>query len=235
MNQKLRQSSSSPLSLLKISVNRSKHFRTSTEQTPVLAAEQRINAVLAKVADPMSYQGFPLWQVAEELQDAYGIPILVNEQSLAEEGISTDSPVTFKVGEITFQSALRHLLASVSSDLTFVVRDEVLLITTKEDAQNTADRPAATLGLDQLDNGAAFIEQWRKTASDSEDRETLRNALQKHLEQEFDANQIARRAELERLRKLLEKSEEWVKTRQAKRPEIIQKKVAELLDAAPKK
>ena len=201
---------------------------------PVLAAEQRINAVLARVADPMDYQGFPLWQVADELQKTYWIPILVNEQSLAEEGISTDSPVTFKVGEITLQSALRHLLASVSNGLTFVVRDEVLLITTKEDAQSGLSRYVGNSDTEQLDNGATFIEQWRKTASDIEDRETLRKALQKHLEQEFDANQISRQEELERLRKLLKKSEEWIKTRQAKRPEIIQKKVAELLEAGPK-
>ena len=143
---------------------------------------------------------------------------------------------------MTLRSALRNMLLSISEDLTFTIRDEVLLITTKEDAEDAAvgetellnpsdsneKLPGSTIAAQQ-DTGKAFIDQWLKTSSNQKDQDALRKALQFHLEQEFDANQKSRQAEFERLKILLKQSEDWVATRQQQRAEIVRKRLEELL------
>ncbi len=86
------------------------------------------------------------------------------------------------------QIILRHILSSISDELTYIVRDEVLLITTKDDAGEELDTPAAgSAGNDaNRDPGDQFIKQWLESAADTTDSAALRAALQAHLEQEFD-------------------------------------------------
>lgn len=76
----------------------------------------------------------PLSDVIGYLADQHGIPILLMVPKLAEAGIPADTPITRKLKGISLRSALRLLLTDL--DLTFTLRDEVLLITTPEDAEN---------------------------------------------------------------------------------------------------
>ena len=207
----------------------------------VKRAEQKIAQALIKVGQGIDYQATPLLRVMQDLEDVYGIPIRVNKNALSIIAVDVEAPVTVYLPAMTLRSTLRNMLLSISEDLTFTIRDEVLLITSKEDAADEAESLDPTIANEkqrgsttsaQNDTGKAFIDQWLKTSSNEKDPQALRKALQFHLEQQFDANQKSRQTELERLRVLLKQSEDWVATRQAQRAEIVRKRLEELLKLA---
>ena len=217
----------------------------SPRQKPPLAtdaiarAEQAINTRLASTTGEIEHQGTALRTVMDELRERHRVPIRFNRLTLDQAGVDVDAPINISLPAITLQSALRHILASVSEELTFTIRDEMLLITTKEDAakdvkssvplQSTTANPGLAPPPTQFDTGAQFVEKWLKSSKNGEEPNELRSALKKHLEQEFNANQQSRQSELVRLRDLLKQSEDWIKTRQAKRDEIVGKRIVELL------
>lgn len=119
-------------------------------------------------------------------------------------------------------------------------RDEVLLITTREDAaKNPGTSYSHAPGMSKsLASGAApatddrateIIERWLQSAPQNTDRSELKQQLETHLSAEFDANQKTRRAEIDRLQQLLEQSRTWLDQRQQQREAIIQGRVHELL------
>jgi hypothetical protein len=85
----------------------------------------------------LDYADVPLQDVVSNLSDDYGIPIHLNKAALEEAGISTDSRVSVTLHNISLRSALKLLLGTLQ--LTWIVKDEVLLITTKEDAEKDLD------------------------------------------------------------------------------------------------
>ena len=62
------------------------------------------------------------------LKDLHSIEIQIDEKALADMGIGSDTPITRNLKGITLRSALRLMLKEL--DLTYVIRDEVLSITT---------------------------------------------------------------------------------------------------------
>src|SRR5207244_8775790 len=95
------------------------------------AAEQRIFDELNKTTT-IEFVEAPLKDVVAHLQDTHGVPIVLSATNLA--GVDLDTPVTKNLKGVTLRSALRLLLSEL--DLTYVVRDEVIQITTPEDAEN---------------------------------------------------------------------------------------------------
>jgi hypothetical protein len=97
-------------------------------------AVARIGQVLSASLHPtgLDYTDQPLQDVVTQVQDEYGIPIQLNKAALEEAGIGTDAPVTVTLHNISLRSALRLILKGLQ--LTYVIQDEVLLITTKADA-----------------------------------------------------------------------------------------------------
>jgi len=75
----------------------------------------------------------PLSEVVDYLKARHGIEIQFDDKALSDQGIGTDTPVTRKLKGITLRSALRLLLSEM--DLTYVIRSQVLLITTKAEAE----------------------------------------------------------------------------------------------------
>lgn len=75
----------------------------------------------------------PLGDVVAFLEDKHKIEIQLDTQALDTAGVNTDSPVTIDVEGISLKSALRLMLKTI--DLTYTVRDEVLLITTTEEVE----------------------------------------------------------------------------------------------------
>jgi hypothetical protein len=73
----------------------------------------------------------PLQEVAAELARQHRIPILFERKALADVGIGTDSPVTARLAGQLRTELARTLKAL---DLTYVVRDDCLLITTPEES-----------------------------------------------------------------------------------------------------
>ncbi len=90
----------------------------------------------------------PLNDVVDYLKDLHGIEIQIDQSALDDVGIGTDTPITRSLRGISLRSALRLMLREL--DLTYVIRDEVLLITTAEEVEShltTKVYPVADLVL----------------------------------------------------------------------------------------
>jgi len=81
----------------------------------------------------LNFTDVPLKSVIEDLRAYNGINIYVDEPALNEAGISLDHPVSVKLEHVSLKSALNLLLHGVH--LTYVVKDEVLQITTEDHAR----------------------------------------------------------------------------------------------------
>ncbi len=76
----------------------------------------------------VDFQKIPLKEVAAHFAKELEVPIVLNEQALIEEGVPADEPITIKLKDMTFRSALRWILHPLG--LEAVVTDEALTITT---------------------------------------------------------------------------------------------------------
>lgn len=99
---------------------------------PVLKLRLALDATIA-----FDFLDCPLRDVMEEVQERHGINIHIDRTALRGEGIGTDEPITLQVDGITFRSALRLLLRDLN--LTYVIENEVLLITTQSVAEDVVE------------------------------------------------------------------------------------------------
>jgi type II secretory pathway component GspD/PulD (secretin) len=99
--------------------------------------EREIERVL-KTPVTLNFTDQPLRAVIEDLRVFKGINIWVDESALQEDSISLDRPVSVKLENISLQSALNLLLRNVH--LTYVIKDEVLQITTHSRARGAQVR-----------------------------------------------------------------------------------------------
>lgn len=76
----------------------------------------------------------PLSGVVEYYQATHNIRIQIDERALADVNMGPDAPVSESLDNITLRSALNLLLGKL--DLTWIIADEVLLITTPERAEH---------------------------------------------------------------------------------------------------
>ena len=97
------------------------------------SAEEKIYAALD---DPtqIEFVEVPLQDVMDYLEDLHSIQIELDVRSLSDVGITSDTPVTRNLKGISLRSAMRLMLKEL--DLDYVVDDEVLLITTPEEASS---------------------------------------------------------------------------------------------------
>ena len=96
-------------------------------------AETRIRAALKSPAQ-FEFVNTPLRGVVDYLKDRYHIEVQLDNKALADVGIAPDTPITQSVKDVSLRSALRLMLKE--HGLTYVIAEEVLLITTPEDADN---------------------------------------------------------------------------------------------------
>jgi hypothetical protein len=99
------------------------------------AAVARIEKVLN---DPLQSNGLdfadtPLEEVVNLLQSEYGIPIQVDRPALEAAGLNPSDGVTVNLHKISLGSALRLMLKRLQ--LTYIIDDEVLIITSPEEAE----------------------------------------------------------------------------------------------------
>jgi hypothetical protein len=107
-------------------------------QTPLFepqpdASEQKILAALADQTE-IQFVDQPLNDVVESLKERHGIEIQLDNKALADAGLGSETPVTRNIGGIRLESALNLMLGEM--DLTYVIRDQVLMITSKTEAEN---------------------------------------------------------------------------------------------------
>jgi RNA polymerase sigma factor (sigma-70 family) len=83
----------------------------------------------------LEFDDTPLQQVVEFLQDYHDIQILFDQQALEEEAIDiTSEGVTVDLSDIQLRSGLNHILERLN--LTFIVKDELLFITSQGRAED---------------------------------------------------------------------------------------------------
>ena len=100
------------------------------------SATVRIEAALdEQLKSPLQYEDQPLNEVIDTLQEEYDIPILFDVAALEEVAIAPETEVTINLRDISLRSALNLMLRQPGlEDLTVVIDEEVLLITTEEKA-----------------------------------------------------------------------------------------------------
>lgn len=112
----------------------------------------------------MEFIETPLEDVIAFLRDQHSVPIEIDKKALDNIGVGTDTPITRNFKDISLRSALRLVLDDLS--LTYVVANEVLLITTPERADANPQV--------RIYNVASFV---KDTITAQELSATLRQAL----------------------------------------------------------
>ena len=110
-------------------------------------AEKKINEAL-KSPTQLEFVDTPLTDVIDYLKDYHNIEIQLDRHAMEEASIALDTPVKKNLKGISLKSALRLMLSELG--LTYIIQDEVLLITTKEAAEQkltTKVYPVADLVL----------------------------------------------------------------------------------------
>lgn len=108
-----------------------------TSAPAISANEDKIRAALNDEVQQAKWRfdEKPLRQVVAGLHDTLGVPVALHVKALEEQGVDLDTPVVFEARPGSVRLALRRMLDDL--DLAWIVRDECLLITTKEAAGQT--------------------------------------------------------------------------------------------------
>ena len=94
-------------------------------------AEDRIEAALAQQVS-FNFREEPLKDAIDAIKQKTGLPILLATKKLEEAAINLETPVTVSLHDLTLESFFRNFLGELG--LTFLVKDEIIQITTPEDA-----------------------------------------------------------------------------------------------------
>jgi hypothetical protein len=85
----------------------------------------------------LEFSDTPLEEVAVRLQDEYRIPVQFDTKALEEAGMDVTEPVSARLHGISLNAALRLMLGQLQ--LVYVIENEVLMITTPEEAETQLD------------------------------------------------------------------------------------------------
>ncbi len=113
-----------------LTVRRKKY--AATDLKTVSPIEKKIREALESPTR-MEFVEMPLQDAISYLKDYHSIEIQLDTRALEDAGIGSDTPVTRTVNGISLRSALRMLLREL--DLTYVIKDEMLWITTVDQAE----------------------------------------------------------------------------------------------------
>ena len=99
------------------------------------SAAKETESLIRKALDEKTEFHFvekPLYEVADAIAKKHNIQIVLNKKALDDAGIGSDTPITWKLKNISLRSALHLSLRDL--DMTWVIADEVLQLTTVDDA-----------------------------------------------------------------------------------------------------
>ena len=95
--------------------------------------EEKIYEALKRPTESLEFTETPLRDVIAQLQDSQGIPLQADIRALEDFGVDLDTPITgTTIPGASLRSSLKRLLEPV--DLTYLVEDDAMLITTKDKA-----------------------------------------------------------------------------------------------------
>lgn len=112
--------------------NKRQNLSSITNSSRKSEKEKEIESKLSTPVN-LNFSNTLLREAIEDIRSFYGINIVPDMPALEQEGISLDRPVTLKLEQVSLKSALSLLLHSVH--LTYVIKDEVLQITTESHAR----------------------------------------------------------------------------------------------------
>jgi tetratricopeptide (TPR) repeat protein len=115
--------------------------------------EERIYKAFEEKIGNFDFEETPLRDAIQVIRDEHRIPVVIDNKALEAANLTPDLPISAKLTDMSVRSALKNLLGQV--DLTYVVKDEVLKITTREQAEQELEvrvYPVADLVL-PIDTG----------------------------------------------------------------------------------
>jgi hypothetical protein len=95
-----------------------------------------IRKALDTVVD-LQFDETPLSEALEQIADKHGIPVLLDNAALASVDLMATAPVLVELRGVTLKAGLRQVLHEF--ELVAVLRDEVLLVTTRDEAEQLLD------------------------------------------------------------------------------------------------
>ncbi len=101
------------------------------------AAQHALQAIDEALAQPTEFEftDIPLADVALKISRDRQIPVLLDVKALEDAGAAVDTPMTASLNGLPLRTALEFLLKQ--NDLTWTIRDEALVITTQEEAEQS--------------------------------------------------------------------------------------------------
>ena len=126
-----------------------------SSQTSGQSNERRIAAAL-KARSNYRFVETPLAEMVDSIAQLHSIPVVIDSEGLASEGVTEDTPISLEVSGIRLENALKLVLRP--HRLTAVVSEEVLLVTGKQaaDEYTTSTKiypfDSSTIELGQLAN-----------------------------------------------------------------------------------
>ena len=93
--------------------------------------EKQIEASLNEETS-QSFNEEPLNSAMERIAETHGIPIVIDNTALEEIGLSEEEPMTLSLNNVSLRSFLRIFLRE--KEMTYVIKDEVMKITTQDAA-----------------------------------------------------------------------------------------------------
>jgi hypothetical protein len=82
----------------------------------------------------VNFQGVPLWAALDRIADQTDIQFYIAKKKLEEASVSEDTPVTQRFKHVRVETLLRLMLKEL--ELTYVDRDDLIVVTTPEDAES---------------------------------------------------------------------------------------------------
>ncbi len=92
-------------------------------------AARRITTTLEDETD-LEFTDMPLADAVKVIAEQHNLPIVLDTRALEENGITSDTPITFSIGKVKLRSALDILLAN--HELAMTIQGETLIITTPD-------------------------------------------------------------------------------------------------------
>lgn len=106
-----------------------------------IAAHERIQQALGRVpkggVDDVEFKETPLRDVLSRFREILKVPVMIDTKALEDAGFDLDTAITFAGQGTSTGAALRRVLDGIN--LTWMIRDEALVITTKEKAEENLE------------------------------------------------------------------------------------------------
>jgi hypothetical protein len=106
---------------------------TNIEAAPLAAPRRALDDKLNQPIDS-EFVNTPLKDALQFLQDKAGIQFVVKAKKLEEAGVTVDMPVTMSLKNVKLRTLLELILEQL--ELTYVTKDDLILITTPEEAES---------------------------------------------------------------------------------------------------